>query len=79
MEAYKEFGKIENDVHVLRTVVETLDGRPTSSSTKLEFLQTQADRLIQSDSKLFLKVVSDPYLPTKVLIRRAIEAGLIAK
>lgn len=79
MEAYKEFGKIENDVNILRTIIETLDGRPTSPTTKLEFLQSQADRLIQSDSKLFLKTVTDPYLKTKVLIKRAIEGGLIAK
>lgn len=79
MEAYKEFGKIENDADVLRTIIETIDGRPTSPTTKIEFLQTQADRLIQSDAKLFLKTITDPYLKTKVLIKRSIEAGLIAK
>lgn len=79
MEAYKEFGKIENDLDVLRLIVETVDGRPTSSDTKLDFLQTKTHKLIQSDSRLFLKVVQDKYLETKVLIKKSIEAGLIAK
>lgn len=79
MKCYKEFGKIENDVDTLRVVIETIDGRPLASTSKLEFLQTKANDLIQADSRLFLKVVTDPLLDTKVLIKRAIEAGIIAK
>ena len=78
MKCYKEFGKIENDVDILRMIVETIDGRPTAPNTKLEFLQTRANDLIQNDSKLFLKVITDPLLPTKVLIKKCVEAGLIA-
>lgn len=78
MLCYKEFGKVENNIDILRTIVETLDGRPTSPSVKIEFLQTKVNALIQADSKLFLKTISDPYLNTKVLIKRCIEAGLIS-
>ena len=78
MKCYKEFGKIENDINTLRVVIETIDGRPTAPTVKLEFLQAEANKLIQADSKLFLKVISDPMLSTKVLIKRAIEAGLIS-
>lgn len=79
MEAYMEFGKIQEDSDILRILIETLDGRPTSPNSKLDFLQTQASRLIQMDAKLFLNTVQDPYLESKVLIKKAIEAGLIAK
>lgn len=79
MQSYKEFGKIENDIDTLRVIIETIDGRPLAPNTKLEFLQTKINNLIQADSKLFLKVITDPYLSTKVLIKRCIEAGLIAK
>ena len=78
MMCYKEFGKIEDDIDTLRVIVETIDGRPTSQTAKLEFLQTKVNSLIQADSKIFLKVITDPMLSTKVLIRRAIEAGLIS-
>lgn len=77
MKCYKEYGKVENDIDVLRVIIETIDGRPTSSSNKLEFLQAKINNLIQADSKLFLKVITDPYLETKVLVKKAIEAGLI--
>ena len=78
MRCYKEFGKIEDDFDTLRVIVETIDGRPTSKTAKLEFLQTKANELIQHDSKIFLKVITDPMLSTKVLIKRAVEAGLIS-
>jgi hypothetical protein len=79
MKCYKEYGKIEEDVFTLRTIIETIEGRPTAPNTKLEFLQTKINNLIQADSKLFLKVVTDPLLQTKVLIKRCIEAGIISK
>ena len=78
MKCYKEFGKIENDINTLRVIVETIDGRPTAPTAKLEFLQGRINTLIQADSKIFLRVITDPMLSTKVLIKRAIEAGLIS-
>ena len=79
MQCYKEYGKIEDDFNTLRVIVETIDGRPTAPNVKIEFLQTKVNELIQANSKLFLKVISDPLLNTKVLIKRSIEAGLIFK
>lgn len=78
MKCYKEFGKVEEDTDILRVVIETIEGKPLSATSKLEFLQTRANDLIQADSKLFLKVITDPLLPTKVLIKKSIEAGLIS-
>ena len=78
MMCYKEFGKIEDDIDTLRVIVETIDGRPTSQTAKLEFLQTKINGLIQADSKVFLKIITDPMLSTKVLIKKAIESGLIS-
>jgi len=78
MKCYKEYGKVENDLDTLRVIVETIDGRPTAVTTKLEFLQGKINNLIQANSKLFLKVITDPYLNTKVLIRKAVDAGVIA-
>lgn len=79
MRCYKEFGKIENEVDILRTIIETIDGRPTSPNEKLEFLHSKINTLIQADSKLFLKVITDPLLSTKVLIKKGVENGVISK
>lgn len=77
MEAYKEFGKIEDNIGVLRVILETITGRPVSSSMKVDDLAEKVERYVQSDTKLFLKIVQDPMLSTKVLIRDGIEAGVI--
>lgn len=79
MQCYKEFGKIENDTDKLRVIIETIEGRPTAKTTKLDFLQTKINDLIQANSKLFIKVITDPLLDTKVLVKKAIDKGLIAK
>ena len=78
MKCYKEYGKVEDNIHILRTIIETIDGRPTSPNSKLEFLQTKVNNLIQADSKLFYKIITDPLLSAKVLIKRSIEAGSIS-
>lgn len=78
MRCYKEFGKIENDADMLRTILELLTGTPIAANTKLEFLQTKINTLIQANSKTFLQVVNDPLLPTKALIKKSIEAGHIS-
>lgn len=78
MQSYMGFGKIQDNPDVLRTIIETIDGRPMAKTTKLEFLQEKINKLIQADSKLFLKIITDPLLETKVLIKRAIEGGFIS-
>lgn len=78
MKCYKEYGKVEDDVYTLRVIVEAIDGRATAPNSKLEFLQAKINNLIQADGKLFLKVITDPYLSTKVLIKKGVEAGAIA-
>lgn len=77
-QAYIEFGKVNEDREKMRVIVETLDGRPTAPNSKIEYLQGKIGELIESNTKLFLQVVRDPLLDNKVLIKKAIEAGIIA-
>lgn len=79
MKCYKEYGKIENDRDTLKCIIELIDGRPIANNSKIEFLQGKINNLIQADSKLFLKIITDPLLNTKVLINKAVENGLISK
>lgn len=78
MQSYMEFGKIQDKADVLKTIIETIDGRPVAKNTKIEFLQEKVGKLIQADAKLFLRIATDPLLNTKVLIKKAIEGGLIS-
>ena len=52
MQAYMEFGKIQENADILRTIIETIDGRPTSKNSKIEFLQEKVVKHIISQSML---------------------------
>lgn len=77
-QAYMEFGKINEDKEKMRTIIETIDGRPIASNSKIEYLQGKVGEIIEANTKMFLQIARDPLLDNKVLIRKAIEAGIIA-
>jgi hypothetical protein len=79
MKCYEEFGAIKDKFDVLKCIIETIDGRSVASNTKIEFLQGRAADLIASNPKLFLETITDPLLNTKILIKKALEAGYISK
>ena len=79
MKCYEEFGAVKDKFDTLRCIIETIDGRPVAANTKIEFLQAKAADLISSNPKLFLETITDPLLNTKILIKKAVDAGLVSK
>lgn len=79
MQCYMEYGKVADDIDTLRMLIELLEGRPTSAKVKKELLQSKINENIQAKPKLFLSTIKDSLLPTKVLIKKSVEAGLIGK
>ena len=79
MKCFEEFGAVKDNFDVLRCIIETIDGRPVANNTKIEFLQGKATDLISANPKLFLDTITDPLLNTKIVIKKAVEAGLISK
>lgn len=77
-EAYKEYGKIEDDAKTLRVIIEMMTGRPVARTASLDVLAERIEALIENDSKLFLQIVHDKMLPTKVLLREAISKGVVS-
>ncbi len=53
-QAYMEFGKLNEDKDKMRVIIETIDGRPTSEDSKIEYLQGKIGELIESNTKIFL-------------------------
>ena len=81
IKAVMKLGKIEDDVDVLRLVVETMMGKKYSEQTSLEWLRTQALDMIKNtpkNARMFLEIVEDESLDNKVLIRKCISRGIIA-
>lgn len=79
MECYMEFGSVRNDTDTLRVIIELLEGRPTAPKVKLDYLQSKVKEYIDSNPRRFLSIIKDVLLPTKVLIKKSLEAGLISK
>ena len=79
MKCYMEYGKVENDLPTLKTVIELIEGRPLSPNTKLDYLQGKVNEYIQRNPRQFYSVIKDELLPAKVLIKKCLEAGLIGK
>ena len=81
IQAVMKLGKVSEDKEVLQLIVETMMGKKYAENTSAEWLQTQALDLIKSNAKnakLFLNIVNDDYLDNKVLIRKAINKGVVA-
>lgn len=79
MQCYMEYGKIENNVDMLKGIVELLTSKPVAATISLDALQTTIGQLIESDSKLFLATVKNELLPTQILIKKAVSEGFISK
>lgn len=76
---WKEYGKVEDNFDILSCIIETIEGRPVAPKTRIEFLREKIDKLIDADSRVFLATITDPLLPTKVLIKKAVEKSIIER
>lgn len=76
---WMEYGKISDDKDTLVVILELLEGRPISSKVKLDYLQGKVTDYIEQNPRRFLSTVTDELLPTKVLIKKCVEHGLIGK
>ena len=75
--AYMEFGSMKDNDDKMRTVIELFEGRPVSAKSSNDFLQGKIGEIIETNTKMFLNIVTDPLLDNKVLIKKAIDAGII--
>ncbi len=77
IDCYKELGKIEDNFEVLKSIVETVDGRTVSYNSSIDFLRSKITDLIEVSPRDVLKAMTDPLLPYRVLINRAAAAKVI--
>lgn len=76
MEAYF---KVKDSFDTLRCIVQTVTGRPVDARTDISFLKKKCVEQIEIDPVRFIKVLKDPYLPAKVLLTKAVDAGIVTK
>ena len=78
-EAFKLYGKIEDDREKLLGVLKLLSNKPISKDSKLKWIQGQVEEYVDTMPSRFLSVVEDDALETKMLINKAVDAGYIVR
>lgn len=78
-EAFKMYGKIEDDKELLIGVLKLLTNKPISRGSKLDWIQGQVEEFIDNNAASFVNVVKDGSFNTKLLINKGVELGVINK
>ena len=78
-EAFKLYGKIEDDKDKLLGILKLLTNKPISPDSTLNWLQTRVEEFIDSKPSLFVDLMKDSKFETKLLIQSAEEKGYVKK
>lgn len=78
-DAFKLYGKIEDDKEHLLGILKLLTNRAISDNSTLEWIQGKVEEVIDNDPSKFVGVVKDSALATKLLINKGVNAGVINK
>jgi len=78
-EAFKLYGKIEDDKDKLISILALLTNKPISKETTLKWVQTKVEEFIDGKPESFVLLMKDKSLDTKFLINEAVDKGIIIK
>jgi hypothetical protein len=78
-EAFKLYGKIENDRAKLLGALKLLSNQPISEASDLVWLQGQVQEYVDSSPTKFIQLVNDKSFETQILIKRGVAVGVIKK
>lgn len=75
--AWKLYGKMEDDREKLLGVLKLLSKQPISADSKLDWIQGKVELALDAKPSNFVNIVQDSALEVKMLINKAVDAGLI--
>ncbi len=78
-EAFKLYGKIEDNKDKLLGVLKLLTSKPISKESSLEWLQHKVEEFIDTMPSSFVNVVNDKAFYTKLLINTGLDSGVLTK
>jgi len=79
MEAFKMYGKIEDDHEKLLSVLRLVSNRAIAKSTKLKWLQAEVQTIVDEQPSKFLSVIKDSNFEIKSMLNKAIDAKVVIK
>lgn len=78
-EAFKLYGKIEDDKEKILGILSLLSNKPISEDSTLGWLQGQLEEFIDSKPEAFIDLIKDKTIDTKLLIQKGIKEKVIIK
>lgn len=78
-EAFKLYGKIEDEKSKLLGVLKLLENKPISANSTLDWLQTKVETIIDESPSKFVNLIKDPAFHTMLLINKGVDAGVIKR
>ena len=78
-EAFKLYGKIEDDKDKLISVLKLLTNKPISPNSTLSWIQGLVEGYVDTAPSKFLSVIQDESFETRALINKGIEVGIIKR
>lgn len=78
-DAFKLYGKIEDDKDKLLGVLKLLTNKPISSDSSLKWLQTKVEEVLDTKPSLFVDIMKDSKLDTKLFLQNAEDKGIVIK
>lgn len=77
--AFKLYSKVEDNADILRGIIKFIDRKPISPETKLEWLQSRIEQIIDNSPEKFVSFLEDTNYETKILLSNAEDAGVIVQ
>jgi len=78
-EAFKLYGKIEDNKDKLISILKLLTNKPISSQSTLKWVQGLVEEYVDKTPSKFLSVIQDESFETRALINKGIETGIIKR
>jgi len=78
-QAFKLYGKIEDDRDKLIGILKLLTNQPISADSKLDWIQGKVEEYLDKMPSSFLSIIEDKSFDTKVLIHKGIDSGLVIR
>jgi hypothetical protein len=78
-EAFKLYGKIEDDKSKLLGVLKIILNKPVSENSSMDWLQEQVEKIIDESPSKFVKLVKDESFYTMLLLHKGIDTSVITR
>lgn len=76
-EAFKLYGKVEDDKDKLIGILNILTNKPISEDSSIKWLQLEVEKFLDKKPEAFITAIKDSALETKILLNKSVANGYV--